>query len=167
MASIDTDPDITVGYSRLSPNAVWCFFYESHVVPNLTAAEEQGEAWETLLDGDRLGMAVVDTVGMPFVSRIAVTPNARRIGVATAILDRLQDEYLCLRCRVHKENLAGIRLVEPTGVHRKQEGRHGELRWYDTQVNDVEKGDQLDTEIDTTAVSSTTASTAPRSGGNR
>lgn len=44
MASIDTDPDITVGYSRLSSNAVWCFLYEIHDVPNLTAAEEQGEA---------------------------------------------------------------------------------------------------------------------------
>lgn len=76
MASIDTDPDITVGYSRLSPNAVWCFFYEIDDVPNLTAAEEQGEAWEALLDGGQLGMAVVDTVGMPFVSRVAVTPNA-------------------------------------------------------------------------------------------
>ena len=69
MASIDTDPDITVGYSRLSSNAVWCFFDEIDDVPTLTAIEEQGEAWEALLDGDRLGMAVVDTVEMPFVSR--------------------------------------------------------------------------------------------------
>ena len=76
MASIDTDRDITVGYSRLSSNAVWRFFYEIDDVPTLTAAEEQGEVWETLIDGDRLGMAVVDTVGMPFVSRVAVTPNA-------------------------------------------------------------------------------------------
>jgi hypothetical protein len=45
MVSIDTDPDIFVGYSRLSPNAVWCFFYEIHDVPTLTAAKEQGEAW--------------------------------------------------------------------------------------------------------------------------
>ncbi|MFA9517053.1 GNAT family N-acetyltransferase [Halopenitus sp. H-Gu1] len=72
-------------------------------------------------------MAVVDTVGTPFVSRIAVTPNARRMGVATAIIDRLQDEYSRLRCRVHQENPAGIRLVEFTGVHRKQRGHYGEL----------------------------------------
>lgn len=38
-------------------------------------------------------MTVVDTIGTPFVSQIAVTPNARRMGVATAIIDRLQDEY--------------------------------------------------------------------------
>jgi GNAT superfamily N-acetyltransferase len=137
MASIDTDPDITVGYSRLSSNAVWCFFDEIDDVPTLTAIEEQGEAWEALLDGDRLGMAVVDTVEMPFVSRLAVTSIARRIGVATAILDRLQDEYSRPHCRVHKENLAGIRLIESTAFHRKQEGHHSELRWYDIQVNDV------------------------------
>ena len=146
---------------------MWCFFDEIDDVPTLTAIEEQGEVWEALLDGDRLGMAVVDTVEMPFVSRLAVTPNAQRIDITTAILDRPQDEYSRLRCRVHKENLAGIRLVESTGFHRKQEGRHGELWWYDIQVNDVEKGDQLDTESDTTAVSSTSASTASRSGGNR
>jgi ribosomal protein S18 acetylase RimI-like enzyme len=146
---------------------VWCFFDEIDDVPNLAAAEEQGEAWEALLDDDRLGMAVVDTVEMSFVSRLAVTPIARRVGVATAILDRFQDEYSRLHCRVHKENLAGIRLVESTAFHRKQEGRHGELRWYDIQVNDVGEGDQFDTESDTTAVSSTSASTASRSGGNR
>ncbi|WP_123538877.1 N-acetyltransferase [Halosimplex salinum] len=146
---------------------MWCFFDEIDDVPTLTAIEEQGEVWEALLDGDRLGMAVVDTVEMPFVSRLAVTPNAQRIDITTAILDRPQDEYSRLRCRVHKENLAGIRLVESTGFHRKQEGHHSELRWYDIQVNDIEKGDQLDTESDTTAVSSTSASTASQSGGNR
>jgi len=138
MASVDTSPTITVGYSRLSPNAVWCFFYEIDDVSNLTPAEEQGEAWEALVDSDRVGVAVVDTVGTPFVSRIAVTPNARRMGVATAIIDRLQDEYPRLRCRVHKENPAGIRLVESTGFHRKQKGRYGELWWYDTQADDID-----------------------------
>ena len=138
MASVDTSPDITVGYSRLSPNAVWCFFYEIGDVSNLTPAEELGEAWEALVDDDRVGMAVVDTVGTPFVSRIAVTPNARRMGVATAIIDRLLDEYSRLRCHVHKENPAGIMLVESTDFHRKQDGRHDELWWYDTQVDDVD-----------------------------
>ncbi|MDT3436732.1 MULTISPECIES: GNAT family N-acetyltransferase [Halobacteriales] len=138
MASIDTDPDITVGYSRLSPNAVWCFFDEIDDVPNLTAAEEQGEAWEALLDGDRIGTAVVGTVGTSFLSRIIITPNARRMSVATAIFDRLQDVYWCLRCRVHKDNQAGIRLVESTGFHRKRKGRYGELWWYDTQLDNVD-----------------------------
>ena len=49
---------------------MWCFFDEIDDVPTLTAIEEQGEAWEALLDGDRLGMAVVDTVekGLPRLS---------------------------------------------------------------------------------------------------
>ena len=136
MPTSNTSPDIDVGQAWLSPNSVWCFFYEIDDVPNLNPAEEQEEAWEALVDGERVGMAVVDTLGTPFVSRIAVTPDARRSGVATAIIDRLQDEYSRLRCRVHKENPAGIGLVESTGFHRKREGRYGELWWYDTQPGD-------------------------------
>jgi hypothetical protein len=41
MPSTDTSPDITVGYSRLSPNAVWFFFSEIKDVSNSTPAEEQ------------------------------------------------------------------------------------------------------------------------------
>lgn len=83
-------------------------------------------------------MTVVDTVGTPFLSRIIITLNARRMSVATGIIDRIQDVYSRLRCRVHKENQAGIRLVESNGLHRKRKGRYAELWWYDTQLDNVD-----------------------------
>ena len=139
MPTTDANPEIEIQLVWVSPDTVWSFFYEIDDVPNLTPSEEQGEAWEARVNNERVGMAVVDTLGTPFVSRIAVTPDTRREGVGTVILNRLQDEYSRLRCRVHKENSAGLGLVESTGFHRKQEGRYGELWWYDTQAEDSKR----------------------------
>lgn len=138
----DTDPvdQLEIRQSSLTSTSVWKFFDNIDDVPNLNAAEERAQAWEAVIDGDRVGMVVIDTFGTPFVSRIAIQPAARRAGVGIALLEQLLNEFDRIRCRVRKDNIPGIHLVETVGFHRGNEGRHGELWWYDTNPDESSPG---------------------------
>lgn len=111
---------------------------------DLGPAEEASEAWEATLDGERVGMAVVDTFPSDygFVCRVAVVKQYRRDGIAAALLSHLYREYGRLVCRVHTENEASQSLVESQGFVRTGLGRYEELIRYDTdEESEEDKGE--------------------------
>lgn len=131
--TVGTTSDVTVERSEKRPGQVWMFFEEIRDVTNLNPAEEKEEAWEARIDGDVVGMAVVDTIPSThaFVSRVAVVPDAREMGVGTALLEALQEEYGQLACRTRTDNDAGQALVESVGF-TQVESRFHDLHRYET-----------------------------------
>lgn len=122
---------IDVEQSSLSSGSVWQFFYEVVDVTNLDPAEEQQEAWEARIDGDRVGMAIIDTFpSTPFISRVAVKEEFREQGVATALLNQVHNEYGPIECRVHESNDAGEALVQSVGFEQTGESRFRRLDRY-------------------------------------
>jgi len=101
-------------------------------VANLDPAEEQSEPWVALINEERVGMAVVDTFGTPFINRVAVKQDARRQGVATALLRVIEGRYGRVQCRVRKDNKASLALLKSVEWERTNQGRFGELWWYDS-----------------------------------
>lgn len=132
-----SESDLTVERSGKRPGKVWLFFEEIRDVTNLNPAEEKQEAWEARRDGDVVGMAVVDTMPTShvFVSRLAVVPDAREMGVGTALLNTLQEEYSELACRTRKNNEAAQALIESVGFTRV-ESRFHDLYRYETHPDE-------------------------------
>lgn len=127
--------ELEVGRSSLRPGRVWLFFDEIPDVNDLSPAEEQEEPWEATVDGERVGMAVVDTMPSDYVyvSRLAVKKSARQDGVGTAILRQLIDEYGHVTCHVHETNSAGEALVTAAGFEEVEETWFYRLDRYEYQ----------------------------------
>lgn len=125
------EPSIDI--SPLGPDGVWQFFYNICDVTDLNPAEEQEEPWEATIDGERVGMAVVDTfpTDTVFVSRLAVKTPYRERGVGSAILRALIDEYDHISCRVHETNGAGEALIRSVGLV-EQESRFRRLKRFES-----------------------------------
>lgn len=137
MSEAETTGDVTVTRSSLSSGSVWSFFEEIRDVTNLSPAEEQQEAWEAKINGERVGMAVVDTIPTnPLVSRVAVDPSYRQLGAASALLKRINRQHGRIRCRVREDNPPGHELVQSVGFTAVGKGRYGELMEYDTNPPD-------------------------------
>ena len=135
--AVNADQEITTARAKTSSGEVWVFFDDIHDVTNLSPHEEAGEAWEATVATERVGMAVVDTFppNHTFVFRVAVLEPFRRMGVGTALLTTLQEEYGRLACRVHEQNDASRALVRSVGFQRV-ECRFHELEGYDTHETD-------------------------------
>ena len=127
--------EVAVEQIRATASEVWQFFYEVPNVSDLSPHEERQETWAAVVDGDRVGMAVVDTFPSDyvFISRVAVIEPYRQRGVGTALLAAIEDEHGRMRCRVHQDNPAGQALVDGAGFSRDGDDRRwGELFEYDT-----------------------------------
>jgi|AntDeeMetagen681_2_1112603.scaffolds.fasta_scaffold01788_2 ribosomal protein S18 acetylase RimI-like enzyme len=135
-ATPDPEPEITVTKSRKQSGDVWLFFDRILDVTDLDPAEEQMEAWEAKIDGDVVGMAVVDTIpSEKFIRRVAVKEDARQQGVASALLRRIKAIHGDVACRVHESNPAGHALVNANGFS-KTESRFHELDRYETNPDE-------------------------------
>lgn len=129
--------NLTVQRSSLSAGQVWLFFDEIVDVNDLNPAEEKQEAWEAILEGERVGMAVVDTFPTnPFVSRVAVKKQFRQTGVGTELLERIIQQHGSLACRVHVNNAAGQALVESVGFKQQDSCRFRKLHRYEINPAD-------------------------------
>lgn len=134
----ECETELEVKPSSLRPGRVWLFFDGIPDVNDLSPAEEQEEPWEATVDGERVGMAVVDTMPSDhvYVSRLAVKESARKVGVGTAILRQLIDEYGNVTCHVHETNSAGEALVTTVGFKEVEETWFYRLDRYEYQRSD-------------------------------
>lgn len=137
-AETENEHELSIGRSSLRPGNVWLFFDEIPDVNDLSPAEEQEEPWEATIDGDRIGMAVVDTMPSDhvYVSRLAVKESARENGVGTAILDRLVEEYGHVTCHVHETNSSGEAVVTAAGFQEVEETWFYRLDRYEHRPDD-------------------------------
>lgn len=97
----------------------WSFFYEISDVSNLGPGEEEGDAYAARVDGEIVGMAVVEArVGRPFIMRVAILDEWRRQGVGSALIEHLQGEFDELYCYIDRANLPSMEMVAGLGFRR-------------------------------------------------
>lgn len=124
---------LTVHRSSKSPDGVWAFFESIRDVNNLNPAEEQGEAWECIVDDNVAGMVVVDTFPRDHVhiDRIAVDKSFRNIGVGQKLVQTLTEKYNKLQCEIHVDNTASKALFESVGFEPVGSNRYDNLITYE------------------------------------
>lgn len=123
---------VEVREADLRPDDVWGFFYEIADAENLNPAEEKQTPYEAVVDGEVVGMAVVDTIPRQavHVSRVAVLPDHRRRGVATALLEHIAGEHGAMTWRVRTNNDASLALSRGFGAE-ESDSRWPSLRHFE------------------------------------
>lgn len=97
----------------------WSFFWEMDDVDDLGPGEEKARALAARIDGEIVGMAVYEVaVGRPYIMRVAVVEEWRREGVATALIERLQEMRDDWYCYIDRGNLPSMELVSNLGFRR-------------------------------------------------
>lgn len=88
------------------PSEVGDFFERIEDMSSLANAEKRQGGWKVEIDDELAGVAVVQTedVDIPLISRIAVSEQHRRKGVATALVDKMVEYYDEVECQVWKNN---------------------------------------------------------------